>query len=79
MKMRQSTTEDINFAVKRARKKHDYFAEDDFQIVSLAAEELGEFAQAINDGDKIRAHVEALDLIVVLVRYLEGDSNKDSL
>lgn len=60
-------------AVNRAREKHPSFADGDYQVVSLAAEELGEFAQAINDDDTLKAMSEALDLIAVLVRYLEGD------
>lgn len=71
--MRQNTIDLIDFAVKQARKKHPHFADNAHHIVSLATEELGEFAQSINDGDIKKAEREALDLIAVLVRYLERD------
>lgn len=71
--MRQNTMDLIGFSVKQARKKHPNFADNSHHIVSLAAEELGEFAKEVNDGDRINAEAEALDLIAVLVRYLERD------
>lgn len=59
------------------------------QVVSLSAEELGEMAQAVNDwytkpdmlcdwgcsicNEYMQAKDEALDLIAVLVRFIEGD------
>lgn len=71
--MKPKTINLIIKAVNRAEEKHTSFADGDYQVVSLAAEELGEFAQAINDDDTLKARSEALDLIAVLVRYLEGD------
>lgn len=63
----------IDSAIANACAKHPLFAENEYQVVSLAAEELGEFAQAINDRDTEKARKEALDTIAVLVRYLQYD------
>ena len=63
----------IDSAIANACAKHPLFAENEYQVVSLAAEELGEFAQAINDKDTEKARKEALDTIAVLVRYLQYD------
>lgn len=71
--MKPKTMNLIIKAVNRAREKHPSFADGDYQVVSLAAGELGEFAKEVNDGEPERADEEALDLIAVLVRYLEGD------
>lgn len=71
--MTKQTIDSINQSVAKARKKHPKFAFSTAQVVSIAAEELGEFAQAINDGDLKAADLEARDLIAVLVRFLERD------
>ena len=39
----------------------------------LATEELGEFAQAVNDRNPELAKKEALDLIAVMIRYLQEE------
>lgn len=62
---------DIIIATKRAKEKHPLFATDEYHAVSIATEELGEMAKAINDGDFEHARYEALDTIAVLVRILE--------
>ena len=68
------TLSDISKHLAKARKKHPYFADSIYKVISIASEELGEFAQAINDNKPIEAiKSEALDLIAVLVRFLEGD------
>ena len=68
------TFSDISKHLSKARNKHPYFADSRYRVVSIAAEELGEFAQAINDNKPIEEiKSEALDLIAVLVRFLEGD------
>lgn len=67
------TQSEINAAIANACAKHPLFAENEYQVVSLATEELGEFAQAINDRDTEKAKKEALDTIAVLVRYLQYD------
>lgn len=84
--MKESTIKLIDEHLQKARKKHPVFSHSRWQTVSIAAEELGEFAQAINDyfaadlegyyvkkklADKIKS--EALDLIAVMVRHIEGD------
>lgn len=71
--MTKQTIDSINQNVAKARKKHPKFAFSTAQVVSIATEELGEFAQAINDGDLKAADSEARDLIAVLVRFLERD------
>lgn len=71
--MTKQTIDSINQNVAKARKKHPKFAFSTFQVVGIATEELGEFAQAINDGDLKAADLEARDLIAVLVRFLERD------
>ena len=68
----KDTISDIEQAVANACAKHPLFAENNHQVVSLATEELGEFAQAINDNDIEAAKREALDLIAVLMRFLGG-------
>lgn len=70
--MNPQTMNRILQAVARARKKHPHFADSRFHAVSLAAEELGEWAREVNDGHIVRAEEEALDVIAVLVRFLEG-------
>ena len=69
--MNPTTMNEIIQAVQRARKKHPHFAATAWETVSLAAEELGEFAKAINEGNGCLAKEEALDTIAVLVRFLE--------
>lgn len=83
--MKESTLKLIDEHLQKARKKHPVFSHTLWQTVSIATEELGEFAQAINDyfaagpsldpNNKYFAKVisEALDLIAVMVRFLEGD------
>ena len=71
--MKPSTMNEIIKAVEHARKKHPHFAGTAFQAVSLASEELGEFAKAVNEDNRSQAEEEALDTIAVLVRFLEGD------
>lgn len=71
--MKLNTDFDIRRAVNRAKTKHPMFAENIYQAISLASEELGEMAQAVNDGDMKKARKEALDLIAVCVRFLEWE------
>lgn len=63
----------VNKHLLKARKKHPKFASSLFHIISIATEELGEMAQAVNDGDIEKAKAEAGDLIAVLVRFIEKD------
>ena len=62
---------DIEQAVANACAKHPLFATSAHEVVSLATEELGEFARAVNDRNPELAKKEALDLIAVIVRYLQ--------
>ena len=72
LRLDKDTIFDIEQAIANACAKHPIFAENNHQVVSLATEELGEFAQAINDNDIKAAKREALDLIAVLMRFLGG-------
>jgi len=71
--MKQSTLKLIEKHLAKARKKHPVFSHSRWQTVSIATEELGELAQAINDGKFTKTKSEALDLIAVMVRLIEGD------
>lgn len=64
---------EIAEAVNKARSKHPKFTNSPEQIVCIATEELGEMAQAINDKKLDKAKLEALDLIAVLIRFVEED------
>lgn len=60
--------------VNHARTKHpDWLKRDDY-VLSVAEMEWYEFCHALNWEGRTRAGEEALDLIAVLVRYLEGDA-----
>lgn len=69
--MNPKTMNRILLAVKRAREKHPDFAPSEEYAVSIAAEEFGEWAKEVNEDNRAKAEEEALDLIAVLVRYLE--------
>lgn len=78
--MNPTLVNDIIRAYQAAKKKHPYFCEVNFhKAISLATEELGETAQALNDGKILEVRKEALDTIAVLARLvqliddLEGD------
>lgn len=68
---------DIEQAVANACAKHPLFATSTHEVVSLATEELGEFAQAVNDRNQELAKKEALDLIAVMVRYLQEEKQNE--
>lgn len=70
---KQITIARIMSAVERAREKHPNFVNTPEQAVAIAAEEFGEWAKEINDNRPLLAQEEALDLIAVLVRYLENN------
>ena len=66
--MNPNTTNRIIKATQHACEKHPFFAKSPEHAVSLATEELGELAKAINEGDLKAAQAETLDTIAVLVR-----------
>lgn len=68
---------DIEQAVANACAKHPLFATSTHEVVSLATEELGEFAQAVNDRNPESAKKEALDLIAVMIRYLQEEKRNE--
>ena len=82
--MKAKTKTLIDEHLMHARKKHPCFVEGLIQVPAIAAEELGEMVKEINDAyyennEIIRqklvkcAKDEALDLIAVLIRFIEGD------
>lgn len=71
--MKDKTLKLIEAHLEKARKKHPVFSHSRWQTVSIAAEELGEWAQAVNDGKITKTKSEAADLIAVMIRFLEGD------
>lgn len=68
--MKVKTFNEVIQATKHAEEKHPFFVENPAQAVSVATEELGEMAKAVNDGDWKQAKAEALDTIAVLVRFI---------
>lgn len=68
--MKAKILSEVIEAVQWAKDKHPRFAAHLFHAVSLAAEELGEMAKAVNDGNLEQAKAEALDTIAVLVRFI---------
>lgn len=68
--MKAKILSEVIEAVQRAEDKHPRLAAHLFHAVSLAAEELGEMAKAVNDGNLQQAKAEALDTIAVLVRFI---------
>ena len=82
--MRAPTKRLIEEHLDKARSKHPRFVEGLIQVPAIAAEELGEMVKEINDAyyesnTQIRkkliqcAKSEALDLIAVLIRFIEDD------
>lgn len=69
--MNPTTANEVIQAVMRAKAKHPYFCDNLPHAVSLATEELGELAKAVNDGNIRQMKAEALDTIAVLVRMIE--------
>ena len=65
------TANEIIQAERHAKAKHPFFCENLYHAVSLATEELGEMAKAVNDGNLKQVKAEALDTMVVLVRLTE--------
>lgn len=68
--MKVKTFNEVIQATKHAEEKHPFFVENPAQAVSVATEELGEMAEAVNDGNWEQAKAEALDTIAVLVRFI---------
>lgn len=54
-----------------AKEQHPLFAGSLYQAVSIVAEEVGELAQAVNDGDRKAALTEAAHVAVVAIRAVE--------
>lgn len=76
--MKPNTMNQIIKAVKHAREKHPVFAENLHHAVSIAGEEYGELAKAVNENKPQDVEAEALDLIAVCVRLIEQDHLKEN-
>ena len=68
--MKVKTFNEVIQATKHAEEKHPFFARNPEHAVSLATEELGEMAKAVNVAKWEQAKAEALDTIAVLVRFI---------
>lgn len=70
--MKPELMNNIIKAVQHAKEKHPVFCVNAWHAISLATEELGELAKAMNDADLKQVELEALDTIAVLVRIIEN-------
>jgi NTP pyrophosphatase (non-canonical NTP hydrolase) len=76
--MNANTMNLILKAVEHARMKHPQFTRFGIaHAMSIAGEEYGELCKAFNEIDADQMVNEALDLIAVCVRIIEGDFMKD--
>ena len=71
--MKHSTEQLIIAALSHAREKHPEWPENYFEAMCVITEEVGELAQALNDGDGIQARVEAGHVLATVIRFLEGE------
>lgn len=71
--MNANTMNRIIKSTRHAREKHPDFAVNLHHAVSIAAEEFGEFAKAVNEMKPEQIEAEALDTIAVFVRIIERD------
>jgi NTP pyrophosphatase (non-canonical NTP hydrolase) len=59
--------------LEKAKAKHPIFPSNPSEGLSIIAEELGELAEAINDGDSIdHLREEAAHVAVTAIRFIEG-------
>ena len=71
--MNAGTLDRIVTHVRHAREKHPGWRKTPLYVKSVAALEWGEWEHAVEWENRSRAEEEALDLIAVLVRFIEGD------
>ena len=72
--MKPETLDSIASRVNHARTKHPEWIKNDEYVCAIAELEWNEFKHALNWEGRSRAEDEALDLIAVLVRFIEGDA-----
>ena len=70
--MEDSTEQLIIAALAHAREKHPIWPPNEFEVMSIITEEVGELAQALNDGDIDKAREEAGHVLATVIRFLEG-------
>jgi NTP pyrophosphatase (non-canonical NTP hydrolase) len=58
----------VRGAISHAVTKHPDFAKTPYQAISIITEELGELAQAVNDGNKEQAKLELFHVIATCAR-----------
>ena len=62
----------------RAKEKHPEFPENHAEALCIITEELGELAEAINDGDSVEhLREEAAHVAVTAIRFLEMLESKE--
>lgn len=71
--MKDGTLERIAEHVRHAREKHPAWRKNTLYAKSVAALEWNEWEHAVEWENRSRAEEEALDLIAVLVRFIERD------
>ena len=69
--MKQSTEQLIVEALAHARVEHPRWPANEFEAMCIITEEVGEIAQALNDGDLGRAREEAGHVLATVIRFLE--------
>ena len=72
--MKPGTIDSIVEHVRHARAKHPEWRKTQDYVVSVAELEWNEVRHAMAWESRKRAKEEALDLIAVLVRFIEGDA-----
>ena len=72
--LKPGTLDMIVEAVRHAREKHPDWRKTQDYVVSVAELEWNEVRHAIAWESRKRAKAEALDLVAVLVRFIEGDA-----
>ena len=58
----------VRGSISNAVAKHPDFAKTPYQAISIVTEELGELAQAVNDGNKEQAKLELFHVIATCAR-----------
>ena len=71
--MKPGTLDRIVEHVRHAREKHPAWRKTPLYARSIAGLEWGEWEHAVTWENRTRAEEEALDLIAVMIRFIEGD------
>jgi hypothetical protein len=71
--MKPGTLDRVVTHVRHAREKHPAWRRTPQYVKSVADMEYREWIHAIDWENRTRAEEEALDLIAILIRFVEGD------